>query len=264
MDKVIVITGSTQGIGYGLALEFLNRGCKVLINGRTNEKVQSAKISLQENAGNNNVIGFAADITNINAVKDLWQSAVGSFGKVDIWINNAGINHSTKEFYELSAKEIEQVINTNILGAIFGSKIAIEGMLDQGFGFIYNMEGMGSNGMTIFGQSMYSTSKAALTHFTKSIVEEQNHSPVKIGYIRPGMVLTDMLVKDDINEYRDYERFKKVTNILADRVETVAPFIVDAILKDPEHGIRINWLSRSKVFWRFLTAPFNKRDFFTN
>jgi len=262
-DKVIVITGSSQGIGLGLAREFLRQECKVVVNSRREEKIEAIVNDLAKNDESKNVFGFAADVTDFNALSNLWKKAIENFGKVDIWINNAGINHATLPCQELSTEAIEQVIKTNVLGAIYGCNVAIAGMQKQGFGFIYNMEGMGSNGMVIEGQSIYSTSKAALTHYTKSIIKEQKSSTVKVGYIRPGMVMTDLLLKENISEYQDYERFKKITNILADQVETVAPYIVGEVLKNQKHGARINWLTTRKTLWRFLIAPFNNRDLFT-
>ena len=98
-------------------------------------------------------------------MQGLWDAAQAAFGRVDIWINNAGITHTTKVLAELDSAEIKPVIDTNITGMIYGSQVALRGMIMQGFGQLYNMEGHGSNDKKRPGLSIYGTSKRALKYF---------------------------------------------------------------------------------------------------
>ena len=86
------------------------------------------------------------DVTDLGPVRFLWDEAARAFGRVDIWINNAGIMNTAKVYWELDLAEIGAVVATNILGVMYGSQVAFQGMLAQGHGQIYNLEGMGSNG----------------------------------------------------------------------------------------------------------------------
>ncbi len=133
-------------------------------------------------------------------------------------------------------------------------------MNEQGEGFIYNMEGLGSDGRTTPGLSIYGTSKCAMTYFTDAVVKENEDSPVKIGFLSPGMVVTDLLMGDMDRDGEKWQRQKRIFNILADRVETVTPYLVKHVLENKKHGAKIAWLTTPKIALRFLTAPFIKRD----
>jgi NAD(P)-dependent dehydrogenase (short-subunit alcohol dehydrogenase family) len=155
------------------------------------------------------------------------------------------------------------VVETNLLGAMYGAAVALEGMRAQGRGHIYILEGLGSDGRKIAGLALYGTTKAALTYLTDALIEETKGTPVRVGAIRPGMVLTDLVMRQFEECPEDLERAKPTFNILADRVETVAPWLAERILANERHGARIAWLNGWKVMGRFLKAPFVKRDLFS-
>ena len=153
------------------------------------------------------------------------------------------------------------VIQTNVIGTMYGSKVAIQGMLKQGHGSLYNMEGYGSRGNRITpGLTLYGTSKAALAFLDRSLAVDLEGKPIILGSILPGMVVTDLLLNQRAGDPADWERAKKAFNILADKVETVAPWIVEQVLKNEKHGVQISWLNGVKVMGRFLAAPFTKRS----
>ena len=89
--KTIVITGSTRGIGFGVASSFLNLGCAVMVSGRTQPAVDEAVKKLAESHGADHVHGISCDVSDVAQLQALWDAAVAEFGHVDIWINNAGI-----------------------------------------------------------------------------------------------------------------------------------------------------------------------------
>ncbi|OGO19409.1 MAG: hypothetical protein A2Z14_15665 [Chloroflexi bacterium RBG_16_48_8] len=120
------------------------------------------------------------------AIQSLWDAAVDRFGRVDIWINNAGISHMTNEVWKLTTEQVENVVQITLLGAVYGSMIAVRGMLDQGFGSIYNMEGMGSDGRKHAGLTIYGMTKYGLNYFTESLAEELRGTSIIIGSLRPG------------------------------------------------------------------------------
>lgn len=260
--KHIVITGSTRGIGFGLARQFLKAGWNVTINGTTDQSVTNALEQLAKDASSDQVNGVAGTVQEFKDVEQLWEDAVKRFGKVDIWINNAGIDQERTLMWEMEPEEYIKVIQTNVIGCMNGSKVAFEKMLEQGGGQIFNMEGFGSNGMMKPKMTIYGTSKSAVSYFTRSLAIEAKGTPVKVGTLSPGMVATDFLKKSIIGGGAEAERNKRAFNILADDVETVTTFLARKMLETNENDARINWLTKPKVMWRFMKAPFVKRDLF--
>lgn len=125
------------------------------------------------------------------------------------------------------------------------------------------MEGLGSDGRRVDGLALYGSTKAALGYLTDSLVQETKVTPVLVGAIRPGMVTTEFLTERYEGRPEEWKRAKRIFNILADRVETVAPWFARKILENTRHGARFSWLSRDKLMGRFLLAPFRKRDLFS-
>jgi NAD(P)-dependent dehydrogenase (short-subunit alcohol dehydrogenase family) len=263
--KIIVITGSTRGIGFGLAEEFLRLGQSVIISGRTQESVTAAVQKLAQTYPAQQITGTPCDMRYYDQVQELWAFASDHFGQVDIWINNAGIAQAQSKFWDLDVSQIEDLVDTNILGAMNGAKVALAGFIKQGGGAFYNMEGLGSDGRQVEGLTLYGTSKRALSYLTDSLAAEVKGSGVIVGAISPGMVLTDLILK----QYQDkkpaeWASARRIFNILMDKVETVTPFLAEKILKNKKNGARIKWLTGWKASWRFLTASISKRDLFSD
>lgn len=258
--KQIVITGSTRGIGYGLADAFLERGCRVMISGRTQASVDKAVNQLAETHGSEKLTGQPCDVVQLDQVETLWQRAVEHFGQVDIWINNSGVGHPMLPMWELPSEDLVDVVNTNITGTLYGSRVAIRGMLAQGHGQLYNMMGYGSNGSTRVGMAVYGTSKSAVKYLTDILVKETRGTPVQVGSLSPGMVTTDLLVDQLKADPEMFERSKRVFSILSDRVEAVTPWLADKVLANEKSDTHIRYLSTPKIMWRFLSSPFIKRD----
>ena len=260
--KTIVITGSTRGIGYGLADAFLNLGCAVTLNGRTQDSVEQALEGLAAKHGVERLLGHSCDVTDLQQVQALWDAAKTHWGQIDIWINNAGIAHPQMGFIDLPPERIQAVVETNVIGAMYGAKVALRGMLEQGFGVLYNMEGLGSGGRRVEGLTLYGTTKHSLRYLTDALAQEVQGTPIQVGALRPGMVVTDMLTSQFEGQPEEWERAKRAFNILADRVETVTPWLAQKALSNDKNGARIVWLSRLKVMGRFLMAPVRQRDLF--
>lgn len=266
-QRRIVITGSTRGIGRGLALELLRRGHDVVVSGRSQSAVDSAIRELREQAGAGagRLAGAACDVSDREQLQHLWDTAQTAFGGVDIWINNAGLSHPRQRGGEMRAEHINVVHDTNLLGMMLATQVAMRGMATQpDGGLIYNMEGFGSNGMTTPGMSLYGASKFALTYFNKALLAETRGSRVRICWLSPGIVITDLLKRDMSGAAVDWERTKRVYNILADRVETVTPFLAEGVLANDKAGTRVAWLTSRKAAARFMMSLFRKRSVLTD
>jgi short-subunit dehydrogenase len=196
-------------------------------------------------------------------MEGLWTAARERFNQVDIWINNAGVGHPLKPVWELPFDLATSIVETNIMGVLVGSRVAIRGMLAQGSGQLYNMEGFGSNGRRMVGLSVYGMSKSAVTYLSKALALETKGTAVQIGTLSPGIVITDFITAVYKDDPEGLEKAKRIFNILGDRVETVTPWLARKVLANKKSGAQFNWLTPATATWRFMTAAFRKRDLFT-
>jgi short-subunit dehydrogenase len=130
----------------------------------------------------------------------------------------------------------------------------------DGGGWIYNMEGFGSDGMTRPGITLYGTTKRAVTYFTASAIKEAKGTNVKIGFLNPGIVMTDLGMGDTKDLSKEERRKKKFLMLIGDTVEDVTSFLVTRVLSNTKHGKRIAWMTTLKLLGRVLVSPFVKRD----
>jgi NAD(P)-dependent dehydrogenase (short-subunit alcohol dehydrogenase family) len=259
--KIIVITGSSKGIGLGMAEQFLKRGCTVVLSARHRAPVDKAVEKLAGSFGPEKVSGTVCDVNELTQLDALWAHAVDRFERVDIWINNAGCTTHYRPLQEIDPAQIAATVSTNLTGTMLGSQVALKGMLTQGFGQIYTMEGHGSDDMMQAGMSVYGATKRAIRYFTEALVEELADTPVQVGTLAPGMVLTDFL----LNELRamppeQLENAVPIFNILADKLETVTPFLVQKILENDKNGTRVEWLNQDIAMERFQDEAYLERD----
>ncbi len=257
--KNIVITGSTRGLGFSMATEFLRAGCNVTLSGRGKALAEATQRELSPFEGK--YIYVSCNVQERVNLQKLWDASLAQWGKIDIWINNAGENSPHLFSWEMSETDTENIIKTNLIGMIYGSQIAATGMLKQGQGAIYSMEGLGSNNMIQRKTILYGTTKHALTYFMKGLAKELDGTNVIAGRLSPGMVLTDFITKTPNGEPSPViadEKFRKTFNILADKPATVAKFLITRILSNTRNDAQIAWLTKRKAAWRFITAGFRK------
>jgi len=259
--SAVVVTGSTRGLGFALAEELLKRGCRVTVSGRGPESVRQAVERL--GAYGQRVHGLACDVTDPVQVQDLWDSAARRCGRVDIWINNAGVAQEYVPAWELEPQAMALLIATNLLGTIYGSRTALRGMLAQGGGAIYNLEGWGSDGARRDGLTVYGTSKSAVRYFTRGLADEATGTPVLVGTLSPGMMVTDFLTGPMKRmPESDAKRLRRVVNILGDHPQTVARFLAPRILANRRHRAHFAWLTGARAVGRFIAAVLRHRELF--
>ena len=258
MDKkVIVITGSSKGIGFGLAQCFLAEGHTVVITGTSQKSVDEAAGKLKD--FDELVLPLVCDVRSRQSIDEVIKQTHEKHKRIDIWINNAGINHKSLPLIKLPQEDIQNIVDINVFGVINGSRAAGEYMLKQGLGAIYNMEGLGSDGRIAKGTAYYGMTKRMVRYFARSMAAEFAGTGVIVGRLSPGMVLTNLLLKD-IDASPEKESALKIFKILADRVETVTPYLSRKILKNKKNNAYIAWLTTGKIILRFMTAPITKRD----
>ena len=255
--KTIVITGSTRGIGHGLAAEFLKRGHQVILNGRDEAQVRQTVEELKKHG--KGVIGVAGDVTDEGTFQKLIDQSLSLFGKIDIWINNAGIPQTQNYFYKLDSSEIERLVSVNITSLILGTRIAIGFFMQQGYGKVFNMEGFGSDGRMMDKLSLYGTSKRAVNYFTKSVSKEIKDEKIQVGILSPGMVRTDFLTGAmATGSDAEQERNKKVFDILAEDVDVVTEFLTSKMLVSEKKYDRIEFLTKRRLIPKLFKLMFLK------
>ena len=263
--KTVVITGSARGLGYNMARFFREYNYNVVLSDLNEEKLKIAKEELEKTPSEAQITYTTCNVSKIEELQALMNFAIEKFVEVDIWINNAGVNQPQKAIWELTEQEINTIIDVDLKGAIFGSKVAIEQMSKQHKGAVYNIEGYGSNDAHMLGLNMYGTSKRAVTYLTEALAQEceQQGNGVIVGKLSPGIMITEFTTHSLGNDKIELaEKTKKVYNILGDTPETVGKFLVDKMVNNTKNNVKFNWLTNGKAFTRFLTAGFNKRNFF--
>lgn len=264
--KTVVITGSARGLGFEMSKVFKEQNVNVVISDLNEEKLKDAKENLEKIKSKSKVEYFVCDVTKSKDIQTLIESTKKTFGKIDIWINNAGINQPEKPIWELSEDEINMVLNVDLKGTVIASKLVVNDMIASGSGALYNIEGYGSNDAMMTGLSIYGTSKRAITYFTQALAKEceDKNTNVIVGRLSPGIMITDFITNalGDKGKINLSEKTKKVYSILGDYPDVVARFLVLKMLKNTKNNVKVEWLTNRKAAFRFMTAAFNKRDFF--
>ncbi|MBU0598836.1 SDR family oxidoreductase [Patescibacteria group bacterium] len=241
----IFITGGTRGIGFGLVNEFLKLNHRVTFTGTSKESIQGATSKLT-----GDFLGVVCDVRHKEQIEQAKDISIKTYGKIDIWINNAGVDQNRLDVSELSEDEIKRVVDINIVGMMLGTSVALSQMKKQGYGHVYNMEGLGSNNLAIPKTLIYGSSKHLLSYFSKGCNKElKQFKNVWVGTLSPGMVFTDLLLHDM------GEDGMKIAKILGSQVEEVTPWLVKKMLKNKK---RVVWLTNLKVMRKF-TFSFLKK-----
>ena len=265
--KSIVITGSARGLGYELAKAMIPYGYGVCLSDINEALLTEAKKSLEGLFPEAKIVAKAANVAKKEDLEALYLETEKEFGKVSVFVNNAGVNQRMVPLYELEEKEIDLLLDVDLKGAMMGSLIAFKKMKEQGFGQIYTIDGFGSNDAFRMGLNAYGTSKRALTHFSHALAKESEElgAKVLIGRLSPGIMITNFVThaNEDKTTMELPEKVKKVYNILGDYPDVVATFFAKKIASNSKNDVSFEWLTGAKAFHRFLHAKkYASRDFF--
>ena len=208
-DKVAVITGGSRGLGLAMAHAFVREGAAVVIASRSAEAVQRAVEELKQQGAK--VSGLACDVASYEQVQALADHALAAFGRLDIWVNNAGVAGPYGPTLGSDPAAFVRVIETNILGVYHGSRAAMLQFMPQGHGKLINVLGRGYNEPVPL-QNAYASSKAWVYSFTMALAKETRSSGVGVFALAPGMMTTDLLTEVEVIE--GYEDRLKLMGII--------------------------------------------------
>lgn len=241
--QTVVIAGATSGLGAALAHELAACGAQVVIAGRRADRARS----LAESIGSDVALGVECDVRREEDLAALWETATARFGRIDHWINNAAMGHGRHRIDELPAAEIDALLATNLGGALLGARQALLGMTEQGRGRIWLTEGLGSSGPAMAGTSVYSATKAGATSAYRILGKECRSSPVQIGFLRPGIMATDVTMGED-------DEMPALARRLSDPPAVVARDFAPRILRARRGVQRITWLTLPRMARRLLST----------
>lgn len=213
MNKVVIVTGASRGIGRGIAKGLAAKGYIVIANYNKSEKqILDLKKELEKEKIDIDI--FKADLSKRNEAKKIVEYTINKYGKIDILINNAGISQ-IKEFTQITDEDWKRIIDTNLNSVFYMSQESCKNMIHNKRGCIINISSIWG----LVGSSCevhYSVSKAGIDAMTKSLAKELGPSNIRVNSIAPGIIDTEMnknLEKEDIERIKEEIPLEKIGNI---------------------------------------------------
>ena len=225
-NKVVVITGASSGIGEATAKLLTKRGDKVVLGARREERLQKLADEIKAEGGE--VIYASTDVTKRSDVEALAKLAVDTFGRIDVWLNNAGLMpHST--FDKLHVDEWERMVDVNIKGVLYGIAAGLPVMREQKSGHFINVSSVAGH-KTHPGGGVYSGTKYAVRAISEALRQEeaQAGSNVRVTILSPGAVATELPnTITDADLKGGIDSLYSAVAIPAERIAETVAFVMD-------------------------------------
>jgi NAD(P)-dependent dehydrogenase (short-subunit alcohol dehydrogenase family) len=259
--QVAVITGSTRGIGRAIAERYGRAGARVVISSSRAEAVAHTVDELR--ALGIDCAGQQCDVSDRAQVQALFAAAMGSFGQVDIWVNNAAISGPFAYTLDVPPGEWERVIQVNLFGCLYGCTAVLPHMLERRYGRIVNLTGGGYKRSQRF-LSAYSASKAGIVRLTEGLAREYADQPyLRLNVLAPGIVPTEMTTNwQSIGAAGEaLKAFPRVMRILGTSAEETAELALHMVSPATARasGKVFEVMPRRRALWRFAQAAVGRR-----
>lgn len=208
-DKIVVITGAAKGLGKSMASAFALAGAVVVPTDRD-----------------------STDVTDEEQVNALGASVVEKYGRIDIWVNNAGVWLPPTSILEMDTKRVREMFDVNLFGTMNGSRVALRHMVKQGNGVIMNILSTAALEGKV-GLAGYVASKFAIDGFTKTLRLEAGDSGIKVIGVYPGGTKTSLYEESQPVDYDQYMDADEVAKKIITNLEQEEP-VAELILKRPK------------------------------
>jgi len=206
-DKVSIITGATKGIGLACAEEFAKEGSKVVLSGRTESLGEEAAERIRAGGGDAEFV--RCDISQNAQIQNLVKKTFEKYGRIDVVVNNAGVNHSAN-FFDISEEDWDWVMSVDLKGTFLLSQAAAKVMVDQGIqGVIINMSSVMAV-MALADQVPYCAAKGGINQLTKAMAIALGDYGIRVNAIGPGPVLTDLMQRVVHNKEKEAELLSRL------------------------------------------------------
>ncbi len=209
-DKVAIITGSSHGIGKGIAEMFLEEGAKVVL---TADKIEGLKKAKEEMSGEGREVVFeVADMKNEDEIKKMIKNTISNFGQIDILVNNAGLpmfKYAIDDRTEEMKKRFEDIMDVNFRGYWHAASLVVPIMKKQNSGSIINISSVrGYDALS--NESAYCSAKGAVNMLTKSLAIELSPYNIRVNTISPGAIQVDRIGHWVLSRYgeKNYKEYK--------------------------------------------------------
>lgn len=186
--KVAVITGGTRGIGKAIALEFAKSGASLVLNYVGNDEAAIKTLEEIKSLGANCIV-VKSSVATVSGCREIIDTAISEYGKIDFLINNAAISE-VGLFMDVDDDGIDKILDTNLKGVLNCSRFAMTHLLNTK-GAIVNISSIWGN-VGASCEVLYSTTKGAINLFTKSLAKEMAMSSVRVNAVAPGVIETEM------------------------------------------------------------------------
>lgn len=206
-DKVAIITGATKGIGRACADEFAREGAKVVLAGRTQPLGEAAAAEIRAAGGD--ALFVPCDVGHKAQIDALVQATVEHYGRIDVVVNNAGVNHSA-QFFDITEEDWDWVMGVDLKGTFLLSQAAARVMVDQGIsGVIVNLSSVMAV-LALADQVPYCAAKGGVNQLTKAMALALADYGIRVNAIGPGPVMTELMQRVVHNKEKEAELLSRL------------------------------------------------------
>ena len=245
-EKVVIITGGGSGLGQETALRIAKEGAKLSLVDLNEKGLEETKAKVLEVAPNAEVILITANVAEDQAVQNYVNKTVETFGKIDGFFNNAGIEGKQNLTEDFGVDEFAKVLSVNLNGVFYGLKYVLKIMKEQGYGSIVNTASVGGI-RGVGNQSGYSASKHGVVGLTRNSAVEYGEFGITVNAIAPGAIMTPMVEASlrqldpenpeeagkafvSVNPTKRFGRPEEVANVVAFLLSGEASFVNAAVI----------------------------------
>ena len=244
---IALITGATSGFGHAIALRLAKLGYNLIITGRRSERLEKLTKELQANFSIE-VLPLCFDVRNNEACTEAIHSLPPNFKKIDLLINNAGLAAGTSPFQESDLADYDQMIDTNVKGLLYVTKLIVPGMIAAESGHIINISSIA--GIEVYPTgSVYCASKHAVNAITKGLRLDLIKYGIKVSSISPGMAETEFsIVRYHGNEEKAKAVYAGLIPLNAEDIADTVEFIVTRPAHVSINDIQINPAQQANTY----------------